>query len=202
MPNGAKTSWTDELIERQLREITGAIGSFPTASELRSMGKNDLTCAATKSGGLIAWAARLGLSRKDSDSDFGWRGEIAMCEHFRQQGFSAERTKGVKAPFDIMVNDLLRVDVKTASRAEYSGHSRGWYFRTGKIPQADVVVLYRMDRNDFFGVPWWECTSSNMSICDGLGRFGEFHNNWWLIRQMISRRQDERELMKQMVVVA
>lgn len=182
--------WTDEKIEADLRAIADGIGSFPTNSELLNLGRGDLSNAINKSGGLIAWAIRLGMQRKWSDSDFGWEGEGAVTDMFIVNGHRATRTT-VKAPFDILVDDVLRVDVKTAKLATY-GKSSGWYYRLGKIPQADLVLLYQADTGEFYGLPWHVCPTGNVTINNGASKYAAYKNNWPLIRSMIGIRMAER----------
>lgn len=187
---GAQKKWTDALIESELRGVADAMGTFPTTSELREVGRNDLACAVGKSGGFIHWSERLGLSRKPSDSDFGWEGEKAFVDLCTAQGLTAVRCDGVKAPWDITVNGALRIDVKAARWHVYR-QTGGWHFRIGKRPQADVVVLYQADRGDFYGVPWWACPTTSITLMESGGKYAPFKNNWDRIKGMLETRQAE-----------
>jgi len=102
-----KAKWTDESIDADLRAICDGLARFPSASELRQLGRNDLVCAITRRGGLMAWSQRLGIPREHSDSDTGWDGERAAINVLEDAGLSVVRSAGVKAPFDLLVNDLL-----------------------------------------------------------------------------------------------
>jgi hypothetical protein len=192
-----RTHWTDELVAAELRKLAGDTGVLPAAARLREVGRNDLVCAATRSGGLIAWAARLGLRRESSDSDTGWEGEDMLVEILRGQGFAAERTGGVKHPFDIIVDGVLRVDSKAARFAEYAGSSgsraRGWHYRIGKVPQADMIVLVQLDRGDVFAFPWWSSPVTNVCIVPGNTSYECYRNNFDLIREMVTAFQKMRE---------
>jgi hypothetical protein len=187
---GAKKLWTAERIETELRGVAEALGSFPTTADLRATGRNDLSCAVTKAGGLIQWAERLGFDRKPSDSDFGWEGEKSFASLCTVQGLSVERSNGVKAPWDMTINGALRIDVKTARWHVYRV-TGGWHFRVGKRPQADVVVLYQADRGDFYGVPWWACPTTNITLMESGGKYAPFKNNWDRIKAMLEIRQAE-----------
>lgn len=185
-----RTKWDDETIERELRAMAAVMGNFPSASEMRDRGRNDLACAVTKRGGSIFWSEKLGIPRKPSDSDLGWEGEHAFVRLCAEQGLSAERVGGVKNAWDIEVQGALRVDVKTAKRHVYKV-TGGWHYRVGKRPQADVVVLYQLDTGDFFGVPWWLCPATNMTIMDSGGKYAAFKNDWPLLKQMLGMRLAE-----------
>ena len=193
MPSGAKPFWTDEKLEAALRDVAGSTGVFPSSTMLREMGRNDLAVQVTRRGGFIAWARRMGCARKQSDSDFGWHGEIEFVRLCAGQGLPAERCAAVKSPWDVVVCDVLRVDVKTAKCATY-GHKSGWHYRIGKAPQADLVVLYQADTGDFYAVPWHKCPTSSVTLARGGGKYAAFLNNWKLIRQMIGMRVAEKAM--------
>lgn len=199
--NRGKKLWSDELVETELRRITGALGWFPSASDLTGMGMNSLLCAVTRRGGLLAWSDRLRLARRHSDSDTGWEGEIAVRDLFVREGIPCERSDAVKAPFDLLADGVLRVDVKAARYAEYRSPkagttSRGWFYRLGKIPQADLILLYQLDAGTFYGLPWWECPTGNVVISPGQSKYARFLNDWPLVREMIARLKEDRERIR------
>jgi hypothetical protein len=183
--------WTQEQIDSEIRLIAAAIGYFPAASELRSMGRNDLICAITKREGSMALSSRLGIPRRHSDSDTGWDGELAFQALAIEAGFDCQRADACKAPFDLILDGSLRIDVKAASFAEYS-ESRGWFYRLGKIVQADVVVFYQLDTKNFYAVPWYLCPTSNVTISRSGGRYIAYKNNWELLRKLTATRSAER----------
>lgn len=59
---GPKRKWTDERIERELGELVGDGGSFPTVREFKDAGKWSLYQAIQKYGGSKEWSRKLGLS--------------------------------------------------------------------------------------------------------------------------------------------
>ena len=189
-----RTKWTDEVIEQELRVIIEATGSFPTNTVLCSIGRFDLASAMVKSGGFVKWSEKFGVQRQ-SDSDFGWAGEEAFAKLCRSVGLETTRVTGVRSPYDLLILDTLRVDVKTASFAQYGKKSGGWFYGIGKYPQADLIVLYQADTGDFFGLPWWVCPTSNVTIRRIDGMYARYLNNWRLIERMIDVRQQERSLV-------
>lgn len=194
---GRERFWTDERIDTELRRVTGALGSFPSAAELRQLGMNDLCCAVTKAGGLIAWADRLGLARKHSDSDTGWDGERSVQALFTERNIECVRCHEVKSPYDLLAAGVLRIDVKSARYAAYKSDgctSAGWFFRLGKHVQADLVILYMLDEGTFYALPWWVCPSGNITVSVGGGKYAPYADDWPLIERMIRTRTNEREL--------
>jgi Fic family protein len=54
------TKWTDELIERELRDFLEGRDRWPTAEEWRAAGKKSLYVHASAAGGIRSWRQRLG----------------------------------------------------------------------------------------------------------------------------------------------
>lgn len=192
-----RKTWTEARIEGELRQVAASIGSFPSCQDLRYVGKNDLACQVSRNGGFLAWSERLGIPRRHSDSDTGWDGEIAVMEAMRARGLKVERQTAVKAPYDLLVNGSLRVDVKAARFATYkngkSGEAcAGWFFRIGKQPQADIILFYKLDTGGIYPVPWWDCPTSNVTITPTGHRYAKYENNWSIIDRMLEMRTAER----------
>jgi Fic family protein len=57
---GRRSTWTDERIEEQLRELVRVSGGFPTATELQR-NHSALASAMARSGGVRGWRRRLGV---------------------------------------------------------------------------------------------------------------------------------------------
>lgn len=171
-----RTNWTDEKISNALIDVTNQLGHFPSCSDLRDQGRHDLICAVSKRGGIIAWAAKLGFDREKSASDFGWDGEDKVFQILLQKGFKAEKRPRNGCPFDILIEGILRIDVKTARYAEY-GRVKGWFYRIGKLAQSDLIILFQQDTGKCIILPWTECTTSNMSITE-KGKYSNYVERW------------------------
>jgi hypothetical protein len=185
-----RTSWSEELIHSELIKICGAIGSFPSNSELQSMGRGDLSNQIAKKGGFLFWSKRMGFDRKDSDSDFGWSGEQAAADILDGLGYKIIKPIGVRSPYDLIIDGCLRIDVKTANFADY-GACRGWFYRMGKHIQSDVVMLYQADTQDCYYIPWFVCPTTNITISKSGGIYAIYKNNEALLRKMVNLRRAE-----------
>lgn len=185
-----KKKWTDEDVVNAILEISNKSGVMPTAHSMRVQGRNDLACQVSRRGGFIEWARRLGLSTVQSDSATGWDGEIALNELLIKKGFVATRSEAVKAPHDILVDGILRLDVKSARYAEY-GVCKGWFYRIGKTPQADIIALYQIDTNSVYFVPWSICPTTNITISRDGGKYKRLKNRFDLLRVLSTNRQKE-----------
>lgn len=185
-----RKQWNDEMVESRIRSIVHGTGKMPTNTYLRETGQNDLSCQIVKRGGFMHWASKLGLKREKSDSDTGWDGEKAVCELLTAKGFKCCRSDRVRWPFDILVDSVLRIDVKTACYANY-GRSTGWFYRIGKAPQADVIALLKLEVGDVYFIPWYHAPTSNITITISGSTYTRFLNDYALVRRMASTRLDE-----------
>lgn len=193
-PEWFKHRWGEDAIESEMRMVCDALGWFPSSTELREMGRNDLACAISKSGGFLKWADRLGVPRRHSDSDTGWQGEREFDHVMAMHGHAVTKPEGVKSPYDRMIDGVLRVDVKAARYASF-GPSRGWFYRIAKHPQADLITLYQLDTGDYYALPYWVCPTTNVMISRDGGKYAKYRNDIGLIRQMIKTRQNERTIL-------
>lgn len=187
-----RMQWTSEIFDQELKKITDGLGRMPTNSELQQLGRCDLANQITKRGGFAKNAQSRGLSQVASDSSFGWEGEVEASRLMMASGFVVERSTAVRWPFDLLVNDCVRVDVKTAKYAEY-GPSKGWFYRIGKSPQADVIFLLQSDTGSAYIMHWLDCPSSNITISRDGGKYARFKDNYNLIAKLVISIQEFRK---------
>ncbi len=194
--------WTDEKVHQELLSICGGTGVFPSNTDLVKLGRNDLSNQIARRGGFIHWSKRLGFERVSSDSDTGWHGEDECLKILSDFGFTAEKTGRLRAPYDILVNESVRIDVKTAKFAEY-GPCRGWFYRIGKDTSADILMLYQMDAKDSYIIPWSICPSTNITISKSGGKYAKFKNAFDILREMtLARSQEIKHFQSQVVPYA
>jgi len=186
-------SWTEEKLVNELSLICNAIGKFPSSSCLKEMGRNDISSQVSRRGGFQFWAQKVGFKREHSDSDTGWDGERSLANILVEKGFSCESASYVKCPYDLKVNSLVRIDVKSANYAEY-GASRGWFFRIAKDAQADILALYQIDTQDVYFIPWNICPKTNITISRGGGKYAEFKNRFDILEKLIKLKDEEQKI--------
>ena len=167
--------WNNTMIGEELTAISLSLGHFPSNAELQAMGKNPLSCATVKRGGLIHWSNKLGFKRQDSDSDHGWRGEAAVADILRGAGYDVKLRQYLNSPYDLIANGVT-CDVKTAAYAEY-GYCRGWFYRIGKRPDCDLILLYREDCGDIAFIPSSIVPTTNLTFTEG-GKYRRYLGNW------------------------
>lgn len=140
----------------------------------------------------------VGYPRQRADTFTGWDGEDKVAELFRNQGFEVQQPPSRKLHYDLLVNGVVRVDVKSAHlhipAVKSRSNSRAWHFRIGKCPTVDLLALYRMEHEDVFLIPWFAASETAMSI-GGESKYEPFRNNWKLLRDMIDVRDHERVII-------
>ena len=187
-----RKTWTEAMISDRIMENYRITGLMPTNQYLKETGQCDLVGQISKKGGFLKWAERLGLAREHSDSDTGWDGEKRVQEILESAGFQVERCTAVKWPFDLLVNKVLRVDVKSANFACY-GASKGWFYRMGKAPQADLIALHQLDTGKTYWIPWNIIPHSNVTISTDGGKWARYKESIWIVQSMLEPRQAEAE---------
>lgn len=144
------TQWTDEMVSEKIQECVSAmnISRMPSREELRQYFGNDaLTNRIRRSGGYYGWANRLGLPMKDSDTQTGKIGEAEAANLLEAHGFLVKRMS-TKYPYDLYVNDAVKVDVKTANQTLINGYN-SWAFHLEKInPTCDLYFLIARKGNE------------------------------------------------------
>ncbi len=185
-----RKQWTEQMIATELAAVISTLNKMPSAADLRQLGRNDLAVQVGRKGGYLAWAERLGATRAKSDSDTGWTGEIDLAKNLVKRGFTVERMTAVTSPYDLDVNHALRLDVKTASYAEY-GACRGWFYRVGKAIQADVLALYQIDTGVCYFLPWTIGPQSNITISRSGGKYAEFRDRYDILKRLCDARRNE-----------
>lgn len=188
-----RTKWSDEMVESRIRDFVKTFGKFPTNSSLKEVGMYDLSNQICRRGGFIAWANKLGYSRAESDSDFGWSGELKVQAILEREGFSVVRSSQVKAPYDLLVDGLVKIDVKTAAFSNY-GVSTGWFYRIGKLPSCDLVCLFKSDTGDVYFIPWESCPHTTITITPTGKTYAANLNTFDVLRAVVQMRRQERTL--------
>jgi hypothetical protein len=167
--------------------VAAVLGHFPSVAELGGLNRYDLSNAICKHGGSLFWSDKTGIPRRHSDSDTGWEGERAVLGLLKKHGFEVDERQGMKCPYDLIVNQRVRCDVKTARQATYGLNTgepwSAWFYRIGKAVQSDIVILYRSDLDDCFVLPWWRVGETNITISPNSPKYNAFHNNFGLLRQ-------------------
>lgn len=152
-----RTYLTERQILDMITELKTAlcIDYMPTKSEMLTFYKNTtLANAVTKKGGHKYFANLLGLKLKKSCSQMGDASEEFIKEVLEKQGYDVKRTPP-RHPYDLLVENLVRVDVKSAnpmlSRVEMK--KQYVYSINNEFPKCDVFIFVKKDKKEIYVIP-------------------------------------------------
>ena len=183
-----RQTWTDQRIEKKLREYISRLGRMPSASELRVRGDNPLACAISRSGrSFYEWAGFLGVPIKGSETKQGFVQETRIQQKLAGLGHSSELTS-VKESFDLLVEGRIRVEVKMATKY------RGYYiFNFGKkasLRGFDLAILECFESAGELAktylIPAEHCRTQTVTIT-GSHRWVPWLERWELIEDLLAR---------------
>lgn len=108
--------WNEEKIGQGILEVMEVLGvdRMPSSSEVVSVkGNYALSNKIAKTGGYYHWAKKLSLDIKKTETSFGFLYEQKVKDKLEKLGFKVEGMS-VKHPYDLLVNDNIKIDVKVA----------------------------------------------------------------------------------------
>jgi len=152
-----RMSWTDDLIASHLINAARGLQRMPSANELRALGQNALAMAVSRRGGFRYWAERLNLPLKGTETHRGQAVETHVAAYLVGLGFDV-KSQTTRAPFDMLIDGCVRVDVKSARYGDYirkdarkrtPQRTKGFAFGLNKVPPTcDLYVLCGVDEGN------------------------------------------------------
>lgn len=142
-----RTMWTDELVRSELLKSIKVLDlkRMPSAEELKSIGRNDLHCKISRTKKYSGWADELGLKLKGSETNLGQEFEKEVSELVDGMGHEVIRMS-TKHPYDLLIEDSVKVDVKVANPYLLRGESRVHTIRLAKVnPTCDIYICVLLD---------------------------------------------------------
>ena len=121
------TQWTDELIKQKVLEVIGALklDRMPSRKECENyFHSTGLTNAISRRYGWYNLAKELGVEVKESETHFGKTYEAQAAEMLQSMGFEVRRM-AQNFPYDLLVDDCIKVDVKASKL--YRGNQGSFY---------------------------------------------------------------------------
>lgn len=144
-----RIKWNEQLIEDRIIEVVKGldIKRMPTAKEMDDFyGNSSLSNKISKTIGFIGWANKLGLSLVKSDTNLGKLGEDIAEKYLISNGYKVTRM-AIKYPFDLLVNDNVRVDVKISKLKLIDGYKVNSFGLSKRYPTCDIYILIALDEN-------------------------------------------------------
>lgn len=145
------TKWTSELIESEIKNVMKSlnINRMPSSHEIKIVTHNQgLINKISKTGGFYKWAQDLHLQIKGSETFTGKKYEKALMKNLEIQGWKVERM-AVRYPYDLLVNENIKIDVKASKRYYYDGKNYFYTFNLEKRnPTCDIYICYCINDED------------------------------------------------------
>lgn len=165
------------------------LNRMPTRSEvLQVEGNNCLHVAITRSYGYFGWAEKLGLESKDSETKMGINFQNICKEQIEKLDYKVSATT-MKAPYDLIVNDLVRIDVKSGCAYDMRGSRVHSFGVNKKEPVCDLYIIYALDEDGkdierTFIIP--SIHLKVVSLCIGeYSKYNIFLNRWDYIQKYL-----------------
>lgn len=154
MKQAQRRKWSEEAIIESIMMIVASnnMKTFPTHREMEEFyGDKALSMKVSKSGGTRYWAKKLGLPIKECESEFGNAYELkAMNDIFEETGMHSRQTEP-RYPYDLVVNNCIKVDVKVSRQIFTNCHTwQNSFNLEKKDPTCDIFMLYCLDKNGIF----------------------------------------------------
>ncbi len=182
------TNWTDDLVISSIERVINSLelDRFPTHSEMVEFyGDRSLTNKISKSGGTKYWAARLGYSVKNCESEFGdFYERYSIDDILKNTKLKSYKNK-VGYPYDITTNKHIKVDVKSSTIIENNnGYKYHSFNLEKKEPTCDIYILYCIDNSDLIYKTYiipschvYGQTQIGISAY-GISKWDRYKNNW------------------------
>jgi len=187
--------WTDKLTKDKIYEVMRilSINRMPSASETELITKDaSLSNRIAKTGGFVKWADKLGLEIKKSETQLGYKFEDIARELIEDKGYTTKKM-GTKYPFDFLINNTIRIDVKSA-KAYMSGGSRCHTVGISKkYATCDLYLIFALDEDEnierTFIIPGCDLKVTSMNFgkdsiyniylnrWDLFKKYNDFYNN-------------------------
>ncbi len=180
---------TKEDIFKELKLIINELklNRMPSRSEIiECCGDNSLHNAIVRSGGYYKWAEVLNLKIKKSETLMGLNYEQVCAKYLTSKNYKVETTS-IKAPYDLLVNNNIRIDVKSGCAYDLSGNRVHTFGINKKDPTCDIYVLYGLNEDGIDIEKTFIIPSKNLKITTlSVGRqskYNKYIDKWDYIDQ-------------------
>jgi hypothetical protein len=181
--------WTDEKVVEAIHHSMEVlkIKRMPTASELTSIGRNDLHCRVSKTKKYKGWAEELGLELKSSETTRGNEYEEIIAAEIKKLGFEV-KDMTTKHPYDLLVNDSVKVDVKVGGAHKHFGTRAHTFRPSKKYATCDLYICVAVDEEDeiekVFIIPSKFAQLTTLNVC-GESKYNRFIDRWDYIERFV-----------------
>ena len=182
------TIWSRELIAQKIMEAVNGLGlsAMPTRSQFtKYFGNDKLTNKISKSLGYYGWAKELGLPVQSNDTRKAKLSEEYAENLLSLKGYKAQRML-TNYPFDILINDVVRVDVKFANlHTALVGNYYSFALRK-KYPTCDIYMLIaNSEPKRIYIIPACKCHQTQIGIGEVSSIYDKYLNRYDIIDQYL-----------------
>lgn len=183
--------WDDEKIIHEVKKMMSQrnMETFPTHSEmLNHFGNRSLLSAISKRGGTQKFANMMGIETKKCESKFGEKIE-EVCSHQIEKNTSLKtKLTNSKYPYDILVQNAVKVDVKASVPFDNYGGTKYHTFNLEKKMQTcDVFVFYCMskefDIERTLIIPSFVLSGMSQLAVGSKSKYNKYIDSWQIIRK-------------------
>lgn len=153
------SKWNEELILEGILGVKNALGIdyMPSKKDmLTHTGNKGLSCAVTRHGGCTYFRDLLMLDDKDSCSKTGDENENYIMTILKEKGYKPRKTPP-RHPYDILVNDVLKIDVKSANPilSKVKQMNEFVFSINNEFPKCDLFIFVTqfIDRKEIYIIP-------------------------------------------------
>ena len=189
-----KNHWTDEKVKKGINDcmVVLNIKRMPTASEFKSLEMNDLHCKISRTKKYSGWASELGLELKESETKTGNEYEAIVKERLDKFFDLDIKRMTTKHPYDLLINDCLKVDVKVGTAHNLFGSRAHTFALNKKYATCDLYICVALNEKgeieNYFIIP-----SSHVQIVTlNIGtksKYNQYLNNWNFVKLFVERYQ-------------
>ena len=142
--------WTEDEAEEEINSVKNILGidRMPTSSEISLVtGSSSLNNKISKSGGFRAWAKRLNLNVKNSETSIGHKYEFEIKEILEKLDYQVQKMT-TKHPYDLLINDNVKIDVKVSRCCNNNGFKFYSFNLERKYHNCDIFICVTLDDNE------------------------------------------------------
>jgi len=176
----------DQDIAKEILLLSNKLNRMPSKSEVLEYCGESLDNAIIRSYGYYDWAEKLNLNIKDSETYMGISYEEICFNNLKEKSYKVEKTP-VKAPYDLLVNDNVKIDVKSGCAYE-NNESRCHTFGINKVhPTCDLYIIYALDESSknierTFVIPSKYLKLKSLSLGEN-SKYNRYIEKWEYINQ-------------------
>lgn len=183
--------WNEDIIIEEILKIKLSLNLFrmPTVNEVKNNFGNSLVSAITKCGGFKYFANKLNLPLKKSETKLGQDFEISIGRILEEKKYKVTQMSTL-FPYDILINDCLKIDAKVAKRYNLHGNNYCTFGINKDYQTCDLYIFQCLDENEnvlyTFIIPSHLVKQKSVSInLDNPNKYYKFMDRWDLIEKYI-----------------